>query len=83
MERVFQPVAVHFKGSGFYNTDYGTRKRSREMKEAEGERQERRVLQGLQGRRRLQLLGLGLGKSDWAPRSPRQGLGSRLSGARD
>lgn len=28
--RVFRPVAVHFKGSGFYNTDYGTRKRQRE-----------------------------------------------------
>jgi putative FmdB family regulatory protein len=37
VERVFRPVAVHFKGSGFYNTDYGTRKRSRELKEsAEG-----------------------------------------------
>ena len=34
VERVFHPVAVHFKGSGFYNTDYGTRKRSRELKEA-------------------------------------------------
>ena len=34
VHRVFHPVAVHFKGSGFYNTDYGTRKRSREMKEA-------------------------------------------------
>jgi putative FmdB family regulatory protein len=34
VERVYHPVAVHFKGSGFYNTDYGTRKRSREMKEA-------------------------------------------------
>ena len=22
VERVFHPVAVHFKGSGFYNTDY-------------------------------------------------------------
>jgi putative FmdB family regulatory protein len=22
-ERVLHPVAVHFKGSGFYNTDYG------------------------------------------------------------
>ena len=30
VQRVFHPVAVHFKGSGFYNTDYGTRKRSRE-----------------------------------------------------
>ena len=37
VERVFHPVAVHFKGSGFYNTDYGTQKRSRELKEsAEG-----------------------------------------------
>ena len=34
--RVFHPVAVHFKGKGFYNTDYGTKKRSRELKEAEG-----------------------------------------------
>ena len=23
VERVFHPVAVHFKGKGFYNTDYG------------------------------------------------------------
>jgi putative FmdB family regulatory protein len=28
--RVFHAPAVHFKGSGFYNTDYGTRKRQRE-----------------------------------------------------
>jgi putative FmdB family regulatory protein len=34
VQRIFRPPAVHFKGSGFYNTDYGTRKRSREMKEA-------------------------------------------------
>jgi putative FmdB family regulatory protein len=32
--RVFHPVAVHFKGSGFYNTDYGTRKRARESSES-------------------------------------------------
>ena len=25
VQRVFHPVAVHFKGSGFYNTDYGKR----------------------------------------------------------
>jgi putative FmdB family regulatory protein len=30
VHRVFHPVAVHFKGSGFYNTDYGTKKRQRE-----------------------------------------------------
>jgi putative FmdB family regulatory protein len=35
VQRVFHPVAVHFKGSGFYNTDYGTRKRSREKEAAE------------------------------------------------
>ena len=33
VQRVFHPVAVHFKGSGFYNTDYGTRKRGREKGE--------------------------------------------------
>jgi putative FmdB family regulatory protein len=26
VQRVFHPVAVHFKGSGFYNTDYGKQK---------------------------------------------------------
>jgi predicted nucleic acid-binding Zn ribbon protein len=35
VQRVFHPVAVHFKGSGFYNTDYGTRKRGREKGEGE------------------------------------------------
>lgn len=28
-ERVFSPPAVHFKGSGFYNTDYGKQKRGK------------------------------------------------------
>ncbi len=28
--RVLHAPAVHFKGSGFYNTDYGTKKRARE-----------------------------------------------------
>src|SRR3954471_19792078 len=32
--RVFHPVAVHFKGSGFYNTDYGTAKRKRETEKS-------------------------------------------------
>jgi putative FmdB family regulatory protein len=30
VQRVFHPIAVHFKGSGFYNTDYGTARRKRE-----------------------------------------------------
>src|SRR3954453_12181442 len=30
VQRVFHPVAVHFKGSGFYNTDYGTANRTRQ-----------------------------------------------------
>jgi putative FmdB family regulatory protein len=34
VSRVFHPIAVHFKGSGFYATDYGSRKRSRELKDA-------------------------------------------------
>ena len=28
VQRVFHPVAVHFKGSGFYATDYGRKKTS-------------------------------------------------------
>ena len=28
VQRVFHPVAVHFKGSGFYNTDYGTKSKN-------------------------------------------------------
>src|SRR3954465_12285378 len=35
VQRVFHPVAGHFKGKGFYNTDYGTRRRNREQ-EREG-----------------------------------------------
>jgi putative FmdB family regulatory protein len=34
VQQVFHPIAVHFKGSGFYNTDYGTRNRSKETEEA-------------------------------------------------
>jgi putative FmdB family regulatory protein len=34
VQRVFHPVAVHFKGSGFYNTDYGTAKRKRETEKS-------------------------------------------------
>ena len=30
VQRVFHPVAIHFKGKGFYNTDYGTAKRNRQ-----------------------------------------------------
>jgi putative FmdB family regulatory protein len=34
VERVFRPPAIHFKGKGFHNTDYGTRKRNREKESA-------------------------------------------------
>jgi predicted nucleic acid-binding Zn ribbon protein len=33
LQRIFHPIAVHFKGKGFYNTDYGTKKRARENAE--------------------------------------------------
>jgi putative FmdB family regulatory protein len=33
VRRVFSAPAVHFKGTGFYNTDYGTKSRARELKE--------------------------------------------------
>jgi putative FmdB family regulatory protein len=31
VQRVFHPIAVHFKGSGFYSTDYGSKNRAREL----------------------------------------------------
>jgi putative FmdB family regulatory protein len=37
VERVLHAPAVHFKGKGFYNTDYGTRKRQRESGESSKE----------------------------------------------
>ena len=36
-QRVLHAPAVHFKGSGFYNTDYGTKKRSREKEREKSE----------------------------------------------
>jgi putative FmdB family regulatory protein len=37
VQRVFHPVAVHFKGSGFYTTDYGKRKAALGSSEAKGD----------------------------------------------
>jgi putative FmdB family regulatory protein len=39
VERVFRPVAVHFKGSGFYTTDYA-RKGSASADGASGEKKD-------------------------------------------
>ena len=35
VERVFHPVAVHFKGSGFYSTDYGAKAKAASSKDGE------------------------------------------------
>ncbi len=37
--RVLHAPAVHFKGSGFYNTDYGTKKRAREKSASDSKKQ--------------------------------------------
>lgn len=34
--RVFHPVAIHFKGSGFYSTDYGRKHKDPRKKSSEG-----------------------------------------------
>ena len=52
VQRVFHPVAVHFKGSGFYTTDYGKKKGKRRQ----GRRARRSRNLGL----RLQVLVQGL-----------------------
>ena len=33
LQRVLYPVAVHFKGSGFYSTDYGRGSRKKDSKD--------------------------------------------------
>jgi putative FmdB family regulatory protein len=35
LARVLHPVAVHFKGSGFYSTDYGRGRKSRDGEKPE------------------------------------------------
>ena len=35
-ERVLHPVAIHFKGSGFHNTDYGKKKAPSNGSSSEG-----------------------------------------------
>lgn len=35
VQRVLSAPAIHFKGSGFHNTDYGTKRRNREKAAAE------------------------------------------------
>jgi putative FmdB family regulatory protein len=47
--RVLHAPAVHFKGSGFYNTDYGTKKRAREKSAADGERKSKSGGEGKSG----------------------------------
>ena len=37
VQRVFHPVAVHFKGSGFYNTDYGKKKSGAASSSSDGD----------------------------------------------
>jgi predicted nucleic acid-binding Zn ribbon protein len=36
VQKVLFPVAVHFKGSGFYSTDYGRGSRKSSAKEGDG-----------------------------------------------
>jgi putative FmdB family regulatory protein len=41
VERVFHPVAVHFKGSGFYSTDYGSKGKSKPGEDGSGKDSEK------------------------------------------
>jgi putative FmdB family regulatory protein len=36
VERVFHPIAVHFKGSGFYSTDYGSKGKAKAGEDGAG-----------------------------------------------
>src|SRR4030081_1371956 len=41
VQRVLHAPAVHFKGKGFYNTDYGTRNRQRETERSSAEKSDK------------------------------------------
>lgn len=43
VEKLLFPVAVHFKGSGFYSTDYGRGARKTSGKDSEGKPSEKPV----------------------------------------
>ena len=49
VQRVFHPIAVHFKGKGFYNTDYGTRRRNRELEKSGKEGADKTAAKGKEG----------------------------------
>ena len=42
VERVFHPVAVHFKGSGFYSTDYGSKGKAKASEDGAGKDSEKK-----------------------------------------
>ena len=37
VQRVLHAPAIHFKGKGFYNTDYGTKRKARELEKSASE----------------------------------------------
>ena len=68
VQRVFHPVAVHFKGSGFYSTDYGSRKRSRELENSAKEGADKTEAKGKERRRRRRPRGRALsGRQEGRP----------------
>ncbi len=69
VQRVFHPVAVHFKGSGFYNTDYGKKKSGAAGSASEGSSSEGSSSEGSS-------------KSD-SSKSDSSGSGSSGSGSKD
>ena len=84
VERVLHAPAVHFKGKGFYNTDYGTRKRQREnaaAASANGSKDSER-LEGFRRREGLLRLGDRGEAPSRAPRSRREGQSTPARTAR-
>jgi putative FmdB family regulatory protein len=62
--RVLHAPAVHFKGSGFYNTDYGTKKRARERSAADSKGRDKSGGEGKSGDSRAPSTSDGAKKAD-------------------
>ena len=80
VERVFHPVAVHFKGSGFYTTDYA-KKGSGQSSSDGGSKSEGGDSDSKSSDSRLQELGLEL-QERLQVRQQVEGLGAASSAAR-
>jgi putative FmdB family regulatory protein len=76
VQRVFHAPAIHFKGKGFHNTDYGTRRRNRELEKSGESGADGHADKSRQGRREGRRRASGSGGLDASDGSSSDGASS-------